>query len=551
MSAREPSSLTRQEIPRVARGAARLLEFRRRDMDARSFFSGTAIAFGSAAASAILLVLAFPPYNFWFLAWVGLVPMFLSMALPVPRPRAARAAAALTYVLFMGALLWQAFPPGLTSRAWRGSDFPPILFLDSPALFVSVILLPTLFVLFYFARIPIGPPVALLQARPYFWLLPPAVWTLTEYVRYRLQLGHIWGNLFTTQHTMPPILTVTQIGGPWLLTFVIVLVNVLITAALARLLARPAVPPASVALLGVPLLAGGVLVTTAMAGSTPPAQNGTRTIEVALVQTGIDMSDYYDRAAAQGVRDYYGLAWSDVEALTREQAQGADLIIWPEATVWRDVQDDVEARECLAAFAREMDAYLLAPYFVDTDPRGFRNEAVLISPQGEFLGMYAKNYPIIYVGEQSVTGGDHPVFVTPLGTFATMMAYDSDFPDVARKLTANGAQLIAVTSHDWVEMSPFQVAASVQRAAENNVTVVKADWRYGSAAILPSGEIIAATSATEPDRRVLRAAVPVPESSGTLYSRTGDWFAWACALFVIAMAGRSLWVRRAAKQVEG
>ena len=498
-----------------------------------------------------MLVLAFPPYNLWFLAWVALVPMFVPMALPVPRPRAARAAAAVTYVLYMGVLLWQAFPPGLTSRAWRGSDFPPILFLDSPALFVSLILLPTIAVLCYFGRFPSGPPVALAQARPYFWLLPPAVWTLTEYVRYRLQLGHIWGNLFTTQHTVPPILRVTQIGGPWLLTFGIVLVNVLIAVVLARLLARRTLRAVSATALAAPLLAGGVFLVTAMGAAPAPAgQTGPRQIEVALVQTGLDMSDYFDMADLQGVRDYYGLALKDVEELTREQAQGADLIVWPEATVWRDLQVDAEAQESLATFAGEMEAYLFAPYFVDTDPRGFRNEAVLVSPQGEFLGMYAKNYPIIFVGEQSVTGGEHPVFATPLGTFATMMAYDSDFPDVARTLTANGAQLIAVTSHDWLEMSPFQVAASVLRAAENNVTIVKADWRYGSAAILPSGEIVADTSALEPDRRVLRAVVPVPESSGTLYTRTGDWFPGLCALLVVSLAGRSLWLRRAARRRE-
>ena len=500
----------------------------------------------SAVASAVLLALAFPPFDYWYLAWVALVPMFVTMALPTPRPRAARAAAALTFVLYMGVLLWQAFPPGLTSRAWRGSDFPPILFLDSPALFVSVILLPALFVLFYFARVPLGPPIALAQAKPYFWLLPPAAWTLTEYVRYKLQLGHIWGNLFTTQHTVPPVMAITQLGGPWLLTFCIVLVNLLIAVGLARLLVRRTRHGAGAAAPAVVLVLGGALLFTAAQSPAAQEQNEPQTIEVALVQTGIDMSDYFDRGLSQGVRDYYGLAWSDVEQLTREQAQGADLIVWPEATVWRDVQADTEARERLAAFAREMDAYLFVPYFVDTDPRGFRNEAVLLSPEGEFLGMYAKNYPIIYVGEQSVTGGEHPVFTTSLGTFATMMAYDSDFPDVARTLTANGAQLIAVTSHDWVEMSPFQVAASAQRAAENNVTVVKADWRYGSAVILPSGEIIASTSALAPARTVLRADVPVPASSGSLYTRTGDWFPALCALLVVGLIGRSLWVRRTA-----
>ena len=504
-----------------------------------------------AAASALLLVLASPPHDYWFLAWVALVPMFAVMALPVPRPRAARAACALTYVLYVGVLLWQAFPPGLTSRAWRGSDFPPILFLDSPALFVSVVLLPTLFALFYFGRAPCGPPLALAQARPHLWLLPPAVWTLTEYVRYRLQLGHIWGNLFTTQHTVPGAMAISHVGGPWLLTFCIVLINVLIAVALALIVARRAVNATGAVALAVPLLAVGLLLGAAgRASAVQPAQDAPQMLEVALVQTGLDMADYFDKAYAQGVQDYYGFAWNDVEALTREQAQGADLIVWPEATVWRDLQTDTEAREHLAQFAREMNAYLFVPYFVDTDPRGYRNEAMLIAPSGEFLGMYAKNYPIIFVGEQSVTGGGHPVFSTPLGTFATMMAYDSDFPDVARKLTANGARLIAVTSHDWLEMSPYQVAASAQRAAENNVTVVKADWRYGSAVIRPNGEIIAATSASEPARTVLRAAVPLPESSGTLYTRTGDWFPVLCALYLLAVSARALWTRRQAKRAQ-
>ena len=129
-----------------------------------------------------------------------------------------------------------------------------------------------------------------------------------------------------------------------------------------------------------------------------------------------------------------------------------------------------------------------------------------------------------------------------------MMAYDSDFPDVARTLTSNGAQLIAVTSHDWVEMSPFQVAAGALRAAENNVTIVKADWRYGSAVILPSGEIIASTSALEPDRTVLRATVPVPEDSGTLYTRTGDWFPGLCALLVVGLLARMRWERRSTER---
>ena len=80
-------------------------------MKKHSTLLGVVSILASAVASAALLVLAFPPYDYWFLAWVALVPMFLPLVLPTQRPRAARAASALTFVLFMGVLLWQAFPP--------------------------------------------------------------------------------------------------------------------------------------------------------------------------------------------------------------------------------------------------------------------------------------------------------------------------------------------------------------------------------------------------------------------------------------------------------
>jgi apolipoprotein N-acyltransferase len=483
------------------------------------------LALGLTVVSAILLALAFPPRNAWWLAWIALVPMFLGQFLVAPSSRSGRAVGALTYVVYLGILLWQALPPGLTSRAW--GEFPPVLLFDSPAFFVVVVVLPVFWVLFFFLRVPNGAWLPLSHFEPLAWLIPPAIWATAEYVRYRLQLGHIWGNLFTTQHTVPPVLTVTAIGGPWLLTFIIVLVNVALAWLLGRaLLATPRVPP---------LAAAGLLLAALALGAHYAPPRATGELAVALVQTGWDMADYFDMALIQGKRDYYGLAWDDVEQLTREQAHGAQLIVWPEATVWHDLQVDVEARQRLATLAREMNAYLVVPYFVEDFVNGHRNEAVLISPQGDFLGMYAKTYPIIFVAEQSVTGGNFTVFPTSHGVLATMMAYDSDFPDVARTLTGKGAQLIAVTSHDWLEMSPFQVSMSVLRAAENRVTVVKADWRYGSAAIAPDGTILAATPSTRPLRQVLRVQVPVPSTSGSLYTRLGDWVPMLCVLYLMGV----------------
>ena len=56
-------------------------------MKTHSILLGVVSILASAVASAALLVLAFPPYDYWFLAWVALVPMFLPLALPTQRPR--------------------------------------------------------------------------------------------------------------------------------------------------------------------------------------------------------------------------------------------------------------------------------------------------------------------------------------------------------------------------------------------------------------------------------------------------------------------------------
>ncbi len=59
-------------------------------------------------------------------------------------------------------------------------------------------------------------------------------------------------------------------------------------------------------------------------------------------------------------------------------AQGARLMVWPELAVGFDPQVAYTAE--LKALAAETDAYLLIGYGVTDDPRGWRNEQVLLSP---------------------------------------------------------------------------------------------------------------------------------------------------------------------------
>jgi apolipoprotein N-acyltransferase len=119
-----------------------------------------------------------------------------------------------------------------------------------------------------------------------------------------------------------------------------------------------------------------------------------------------------------------------------------------------------------------------------------RNEAVLITPDGECLGPYAKQHPVRWIGESSDTDFGTPTFPTDLGRLATVICYDLDFTDVSRAMAADGAQLVAAPSEDWSAMARYHIAPLVFRSVENGVATVKADQRYDSAVIDPHGRIV-------------------------------------------------------------
>jgi apolipoprotein N-acyltransferase len=238
----------------------------------------------------------------------------------------------------------------------------------------------------------------------------------------------------------------------------------------------------------------------------------------------------------------------ELEPLTREAAaQGARLVVWPEASLWLDPQVHTETKARLTRLVQETGIYLVSTHFILPDEGklgwwlgfvpGMRNEATVISPDGEFLGIYGQDHPIIFTGEAFITERTYPTYQTPFGTLATIICYDNAFTDTTRKLVRKGAQLVAHPTHDWHPMVIVDPLHDVFRAAENRVSIVKADWRYGSAIIDSYGRVLAASPTDRRTRMVLMADVPVPSSSGSLYTRAGDWFGVLCFLGMVAFIG--------------
>ncbi len=120
------------------------------------------------------------------------------------------------------------------------------------------------------------------------------------------------------------------------------------------------------------------------------------------------------------------------------------------------------------------------------------NTAVLLSSEGKLLGKYRKVcLPHGEVEKGVAPGTDYPVFDTKFGKVGLMICYDGFYPEVARALTANGAEVIA-----WPVWGCDPLLARA-RACENRVYVVsstftdpKNDWMI-SAVIDPAGKVLA------------------------------------------------------------
>ena len=81
---------------------------------------------------------------------------------------------------------------------------------------------------------------------------------------------------------------------------------------------------------------------------------------------------------------------------------------------------------------------------LERDANLIYNVAVLIGPDGKVVGKYRK----VCLPRGEIEGGispgnTYPVFQTRFGKVGMMVCYDGFFPEVARRLSNNGAEVIA------------------------------------------------------------------------------------------------------------
>ncbi|MBC9729646.1 apolipoprotein N-acyltransferase [Streptomyces sp. TRM68367] len=384
-------------------------------------------------------------------------------------------------------------------------------------------------------------------------LVLPSGWLMAELVRSWEGLGGPWGMLGASQWQVEQALRLASVGGVWLLSFLVVVLNVVATVLVAVRQAR------------VPAVAG--LVATAVATSAAwvwsPRPDIDDRVRIAVVQPGI--VEGANSAERRFDRE---------EQLTRGLAgQNVDLIAWGESSVGFDLTARPDLARRIAALARDTDANIL----VNVDARradkpGIYKSSVLVGPDGLTGDRYDKMRLVPFGeyiparsllgwatsvgraaeedrrrgGEQVVMNVGHGLRVGP------MVCFETAFPDMSRSLARDGAEVLLAQSststfqHSWAPEQHASLAAL--RAAETGRPMVHATLTGVSAVYGPSGQRVGTWLGTDASATQV---YDVPLAHGTTpYVRFGHWPVYAALLTLAAWCaaegGRAVRIRRPA-----
>jgi len=250
-----------------------------------------------------------------------------------------------------------------------------------------------------------------------------------------------------------------------------------------------------------------------------------------------------------------------------------DLIIWPEAALPVVLEEEPIFMEQVKKLAKEIKIPILLGA-VNTQDDHYYNSALLISSEGEISTKYNKLHlvpfgeyipfrktvsfleTIVPIGDFTA-GREYTVFKTQnskLKTqnfFSVLICFEDLFPGLSREFIKKGADfLVNITNDAWFKRtsSPYQhLQASVFRAVENRVSLVRAANTGVSGFITPTGKILSLVQ-DKTGRNIFVDGYVTGEITHlkrnlSFYTRRGDVFVAICLVFILFIVMRYISVK--------
>jgi apolipoprotein N-acyltransferase len=453
--------------------------------------------------SGVLLVLAYPRYDYGGLAWVGLVPLFLAMH--DKRPLCDFLLSLLGGIVFIAGIFdW--------IRVVNGYEiYHHAILVLYLALYIGIF----------------GLVFGLISRRhglSFAFLSAPFVWVSLEYLRSNFFfLALPWAMLAHSQHDVATIIQIASITGAYGISFLIVLVNSTLALIVLALSGRfgwfgfdRAKFPTNKAVASMALVTFGIMVLTFVFGRTVLSRsNSGQDIRISVLQGDVEQSKKWNPDYADAIMKKY-TDLSQLAAVDRPR-----LIVWPEAATPGLILKNMKFHRQTTQMIRGAECYFLIgsseyPKFQKNPPALHQvgNSALFFNSEGKILGQYFKRRLVPFVEYiPHKDSFDWPSFIVPRGKssweiigkeftlfeidgtrFGVSICWESLFPDHFRQFVNRGAGfMINISSEAWFGVSAFQyqfLAATKFRAVENRTSIARSGNYAISCFIDPNGRII-------------------------------------------------------------
>ncbi len=505
-----------------------------------------------AVLAAILLILAFPDFEYWFLAWFALLPLMWA----VERQKQCVAACfslgwIFGTIFFFGTCWWLTFAP----ITYAG--FPPIL---AYFLLFIVTALTGLFPAIFAGMLS----VMLRRFGSCGFLAAPFIWVFTEFLRYWVT-GNNWNAIAYSQALTSTYeassssglisfvaIGLARFGGVAVVSFVGLIPGSLIIFILTGRTKNSLILGAG--LIVVSFFGFAVAALTNLSNGQSGAD--TTVARVVAVQPNVPMAGLDNQKLNQLRQRQTGQAETALSQQSiKDKAKGLNselptTVILPESPMNFMYTDDREFQRFIGDFARRNHVSVLFNSAEPDKTNGkYFNSAVMVSPEGRDVAQYDKIYLLPFgeavpqmfenilpgfVGNFSY-GGEYDIM--PLGNAkaGVMICFESHFGQLSREYVRNGADvLIEMTNDGYLGPTPIlrqHLANAVFRAIETNRPVIRVTNVGITAYINEKGAVLDAALPYQEDTRTWN----VSETDGkqTFYVRYGDWFAWLCSVVTI------------------
>ena len=441
----------------------------------------------------MLVLLAFPPFNFGLLVFVALVPWLISLRETNGR-QAWKSGYTFGLIMGFGQLYWL----GMLAYNWTKSPIAGLLPWLLAAFAYAV----------YFGWV--GVLISKCYARNLPWLIP-IVWAGIEVFRSYIPIfAFPWGLLATPLWKVPAIAQAGHYGMIFLVSAWAVTANVILSQLLSRRPLDPSTPSR-------PLTAAFVLILLLSVFRYLQPEQGEKFV-VTAGQPGVDM------AFGNREHKHEDLRSNIQPIIDRAELDGTQLIVLPEGI----------------ADARRMPPNL--PFLAGNVPilLGARRgtDPVYQSALGRdtLAWKYVDKTRLVIFGE-FVPGRDAfpwlaSAFKLPTGDMSAgnngteamklaghavgpIICFEALFPDIAYKQALNGSQMLAVISiDDWYmdTTAPDQLAAlSVWRSIETGLPLVRSATLGYTLVTDSKGRVVAQAPLKEP--HMLRQELTLPKSA--------------------------------------